>query len=172
MNHDQLHDLLVAMQEQQRACQRYMPDLHGISHGEFHTLQLLEFLLRELAQESPPPPGVKASLLSIRSKVSKPAISQMLKSLEKKQLIERITCAQDRRVVYVRLTEHGHRIITDSQKFFYEFLGKITEQLGTEDTQELIRLLRRTNQILLSLDWNPARTNKSTPDSLKGGSAQ
>lgn len=149
---DQLLDLLLAIKENQQAC-RYMPDLNGIPHGEFHMLQLIESLLEETGQISPPPPGIKTSLLSIRSQVSKPAVSQMLKSLEKKQLIERITGDHDRRVVYVRLTDRGHRVITDSQQFFYRFLGKVTEQLGREDTQTLIHLMRRMNQIILSLDW-------------------
>ncbi len=174
MEQDQNHllDLLLAIRENQQAC-RYLPDLNGIPHGELHMLQLIDDLFKKSRQISPPPLGVKVSLLSMRSNVSKPAVSQMLKSLEKKQLIERITCEQDRRVVYVRLTDCGHQMIQDSQQFFCRFLGTVIEQLGEEDTQTLIRLTHRMNQIILSIDWKTIQKETDTfaPNPRKGDSA-
>lgn len=167
---DQLLNLLLAIKENQQAC-RYLPDISGIPRAELRMLQLIEELIEESKQLSPAPFGVKVSLLSVRSRVSKPAVSQILRSLEKKQLIERATCEHDRRVVYVRLSRHGYQVIHNSQQFFYRFLGKVIEQLGKDNTQTLISLLHRMNQIILSLDWKTVKQETApapVPDPRKG----
>ncbi len=88
-------------------------------------------------------PGLKVSELSKMVHSTKSATSKMLKGLEEKNYIERITDTKDRRVVYIVLTETGEKIIQDSTKRLYEFTDKTIQKLGEEDTKNLIQNLNR-----------------------------
>ncbi|MCI9576187.1 MAG: MarR family transcriptional regulator [Clostridiales bacterium] len=148
MSHAQEQALLAALNEHQKT-RRHVPDFYGVPLGEFHMLKLIETMMEENGNSET---GIQASLLSVRSHISRSAVSQLLKSLEKKELIERVVGTCDRRVVYVRLTANGQNITASVQKFMYHFLGKIIAELGDTNTDTLISLLRQMNQIMQSLD--------------------
>lgn len=94
-------------------------------------------------------PGVKISDLSEMIHSTKPATSKMLNILEEKGYIERIADKKDRRVVYVRLSNEGEKIITDAFKQMYEFADNTISRMGESDAKELIRLM---NVFLKSLE--------------------
>ncbi|HVJ49272.1 MarR family winged helix-turn-helix transcriptional regulator [Desulfitobacterium sp.] len=59
---------------------------------------------------------VTISILSELLEISKPAVSQMINVLEDKGYVERMTTKNDRRIVYVRLTECGEqRLVKELQ---------------------------------------------------------
>jgi DNA-binding MarR family transcriptional regulator len=80
--------------------------------------------------------------------MSKPAVSQMLNTLENKKLIERVMAKSDRRVVYVKLTESGIEQLEKTHKQFQTWLDQIIEELGAEDTAELARLVNKLHLIM------------------------
>lgn len=88
-------------------------------------------------------PGVRVSDLSKMAHSTKSATSKMLKGLEEKNYIERITDTKDRRVVYIILTEKGNNIIQDSSKRLHEFTNKTIQKMGEEETKSLIQNLNR-----------------------------
>lgn len=88
-------------------------------------------------------PGVRISELCRMVHSTKSATSKMLKGLEEKNYIERITDTKDRRVVYIVLTETGNKIIQDSTKRMQEFTDKTIQKMGEEDTRKLIQILKR-----------------------------
>ena len=86
MSHAQEQALLEALNEHHKT-RRHVPDFYGIPLGEFHMLKLIETMMEENANSEA---GVQASQLSVRSQISRSAVSQILNSLEKKDLIERV----------------------------------------------------------------------------------
>lgn len=118
-----------------------------IPHSEF---KLLKVIKRRNAEGE----EVTVSTLSEQIGVSKSAISQMINHLEDEEYIERITTKNDRRLVYVRLTEHGERFLTEQYQRFLQGMTEIFNQMGEKDTEELLRLLEKLYEIVT------ARTQK------------
>ena len=87
--------------------------------------------------------GVTISALSERLKISKSAVSQMINVLEDKGYVERITTKNDRRIVYVRLTEIGEQSLEKSLRSLLESLNQVFVRMGEEDTETLLRLLNK-----------------------------
>ena len=112
---------------------------HGdLTRAEFFMLKTVEKTIN----------GNKDKLVTItqiieRLQIAKPTASQMLNSLEEKGLIERIRTNEDRRVVYVKLTEKGTETLVKTHKRFSELTRAIIKKLGKEDTEELIRILEK-----------------------------
>lgn len=87
--------------------------------------------------------GVTISALSELLDISKSAVSQMINALEDKEYVERITTRNDRRLVYVRLTESGEQCLAKELQAFLQGLAQIFSKMGEEDTEELLRLLNK-----------------------------
>lgn len=87
--------------------------------------------------------GVTISTLSELLEISKSAVSQMINALEDKGYIERITTKNDRRLVYVRLTENGEQSLARELHSFLEGMALIFAKMGEEDTEDLLRLLKK-----------------------------
>jgi DNA-binding MarR family transcriptional regulator len=121
-----------------------------ISRGEYFLLHRI-FNLTQDTEESV---GVKITDLSKAVQMSRPAISQMLNSLEKKDFVVRIMAKSDRRVVYVKLTQAGAEELEKNRKQFQEFFDRLVEELGSNDTAELIRLVNKLHTIMEHLQDN------------------
>ena len=72
---------------------------------------------------------MEASLIRKVSQMSGPAVSQMLKALEKKNYIKRVMVEEDRRKVLVHLTQQGKEILSTSKRCFYLLLIKFMKIL-------------------------------------------
>lgn len=124
-----------------RRYKKPFPAMFGIAPGEFFTLGLIERYQDSVTG------GVEASLIREVSQMSGPAVSQMLKALEKKDYIKRVMVEEDRRKVSVYLTEQGKEILATSKKIFLDIVDKIYEDFGEEDTKKFIELLNRFEEI-------------------------
>ena len=138
-------DLLVQAMHRLKKERTWFPVMDGVSRGEFFMLHKISHLIRNSQEEKP---GAKITDLSVAAEMSKPAVSQMLNSLEKKGLIERIMTKTDRRVVYVKLTDSGKTQLEKIAQKMDELMDQIVEELGKEDTAELARLLDKLYIIL------------------------
>ncbi|WP_326974593.1 MarR family winged helix-turn-helix transcriptional regulator [Caproicibacter sp. BJN0012] len=116
---------------------------------EIFFLNLVDQLNR---QPSGSLPGVRISELGSAAGMSKPAISQLVRVLEKKGLIRRSTDRKDRRVILVCLSQSGARQLEQSTRSCQSMINQITEKLGPEDTAELRRLFNRIRLILCEKD--------------------
>ncbi|MGX8700090.1 MarR family winged helix-turn-helix transcriptional regulator [Caproiciproducens sp.] len=121
------------------------PPMEGVSRGEYFTLLTIRRLTQEAGESRP---GAKATDLSRAAQMSRPAVSQMLNSLENKQLVERITAKSDRRVVYVKLSEKGAEQLEKTHRQFQHWFDRVMEELGPEDTAELTRLVNKLHGIM------------------------
>ncbi|MCL2859704.1 MAG: MarR family transcriptional regulator [Oscillospiraceae bacterium] len=111
---------------------------NDLTRAEFFMLKSIEKTIN----------GNKDKLVTIteiieKLQIAKPTASQMLNSLEEKSLIERIRTNEDRRVVYVKLTEKGKEVLEKAHKEFSKLTKNLITKLGKKDTEELIRILEK-----------------------------
>lgn len=107
-----------------------------------------EIMMLKLIKHHSGEGGITISTLSAHLEISKPAVSQMINSLEDKNYVERITPKSDRRMVFVRLTELGEEALGVA---FHEMQKKLEiylEKMGEEDMATLIALLDKLHRIM------------------------
>ena len=77
-------------------------------------------------------------------------VSQRLDRLEQAGLVERTVNTEDRRVVYVRLTEHGLGIVDALIAEYMDHEEELLHGISTRDRAELAKLLLRLESSILS----------------------
>ena len=75
-------------------------------------------------------------------------LSTMVRALEAKGWVEREHSKTDRRRVHVIVTDKGFQDLEIKRREFEDRTAAFLEQLGETDTQEMVRLLRRANEII------------------------
>ncbi|WP_336787165.1 MarR family winged helix-turn-helix transcriptional regulator [Paenibacillus sp. MMO-177] len=98
--------------------------------------------------------GVKVSDLSKFLKVTSPTVTQLLNRLEEMGLIVRKEDPRDRRAVLVSLTEEGELTAKKALQGFMQRMNGLVDFLGDEDTEQLIRLLRKTTSYFEQINLN------------------
>lgn len=88
-------------------------------------------------------PGVLREVLG----VSAPRTAAMLRALEEKGMLRRCADSYDRRRVVVHLTELGRQTAEQMHTTLCAHVQRVLEQLGEQDSRELIRLLGRITEI-------------------------
>ena len=86
------------------------------------------------------------SELADRAWVSSARIANILRALE--GWVEREHSKTDRRRVHVTVTDKGRQDLEIKRRKFEDRTAAFLEQLGETDTQEMVRLLRRANEII------------------------
>ena len=86
--------------------------------------------------------GTPAGELCQRLHVVPGRMADILKQLEKKQLITRSRDDNDRRIVISRITDKGRQLIDKRRSEIHDEYKGMFDKLGEKDTRELIRLLR------------------------------
>lgn len=109
-------------------------------------------LLKVVKMNSTEKEGVTISSLSDHLEISKSAVSQMINLLEDEGYIERVFTKNDRRLVYVRLTDGGEKYIAQRYQEFLESMTEIFNRMGEKDTEELLRLLEKLYDIVTEND--------------------
>ncbi len=104
--------------------------------------------------------GISSSEISRRLNVTTAATSKMLKVLEEKGLIRRNSDVNDRRKVYITLTNQGYGLYKDAEAAQSSFMDRVFQRLGSEDTETLLSLWERFNRIM-------EEENKVTTDVVK-----
>ena len=89
-----------------------------------------------------------------------PAVSQMLNSLEGKGLVARSMTKNDRRAVFVCLTEKGKALLEQNRKEIFSILDEAEHRLGTENLNQLIELSARLFDILLEIEKEKLSDNR------------
>ena len=86
------------------------------------------------------------SELADRAWVSNARIANILRALEAKGWVEH--SKTDRRRVHVTVTDKGFHDLEIKRREFEDRTAAFLEQFGETDTQEMVRLLRRANEII------------------------
>ena len=125
--------LVHALQRFKRLSMTFPPEYH-VNVGEFFVMKKLEE--DSLCSESP----VNVSDIQSNLYVTKPAVSQMLNSLEKKGYVNRAIDKTDRRRISVTLTEEGAKVLKAMKRYMDQTLGATVIRFGEENTRQLISL--------------------------------
>lgn len=120
-------------------------DLHnrnigGCSRSEIRVL----FCIKNGAKSDTP--EMKISEISKSLQVTSPTVTQLVKTLEANGLVERKNDESDRRTVSIRLTEKGEQVTQSASKRFYDYWGGLIENLGEEQSYQLMELLQKVNE--------------------------
>ncbi len=116
--------------------------------GELMMLRVIQCYTKKMDIKNIEEIGIKVGELSKRLGATMPATSKMLNVLERKGYIEKVPDAKDRRIVYIRLSEKGEKIVKGASNMLHLFTEHTIEKLGEEDARELLRLLRKLYQII------------------------
>ena len=104
-------------------------------------------LLSALAEGADQPVGELADAACIAA----PTATRMLDGLERAGIVERRHSTVDRRVVTVRLTPKGHRLVERKQQVVAEKRRALWASLGPSERQQVERLLRRLAEVIEEL---------------------
>lgn len=83
-------------------------------------------------------------------KLTKPAISALVKRLIKNDLIEKIQSSEDGRIYYLKVTEKGIKIIEGDNAIYSKFTNLIGEVISKEQLKEFDCLLGEVVKLLKS----------------------
>lgn len=141
MDRDYLEKYLNAMIRFKNVGMRF-PSQCGIQWSE---LLIMEKICNEYMHDSV---CINVSEIQENMYISKPAVSQTLNSLEKKGYIVREIDTQDRRKISVQPTNEGKEVLNRSAMTYDEKIQYLSEQLGQEDMETLLRLLNKLADIV------------------------
>ncbi|MDO4291864.1 MAG: MarR family transcriptional regulator [Eubacteriales bacterium] len=116
----------------------------GVGNGEFAVMELVYRHSRQHGSIF----GAYVSELLRTTNASPPALSRVLRMLEKKGLCVRQADPQDRRSTCVYLTEDGLRLREESSGAMRRFAKSVIGSMGEEELTELIRLMVRLEEVL------------------------
>lgn len=126
----------------------------------------------KILEESSP---MKISDLARRMYLNPATMVGLLDKLEAKKLVNRVRSAEDRRVVYIELTEQGRELVNRSPEVAKNLLVKELELISanelqtiTEGLKSVVRILGATEtppQLIMSSDINFPRRNLNNKSS-------
>lgn len=114
-----------------------IPKIH-LSGSSMHIIVLLREVRRSIVSE-----------LSEKLNISRPNMTPLLDKLEKQGLITRLPCMNDRRSVYVEITEAGDQLCCEYHRVIS---GRVKDMLNLLDETELTELnvhMSRMKSILI-----------------------
>ena len=88
---------------------------------------------------------VKMNMITNYFHISAPATSQIIRRFENLGFVERIQLEDDRRSVYIQLSDHAKEIIQKNEEELYNHFRGLIDYLGEADAEKFIELIHRTN---------------------------
>ncbi|WP_084031652.1 MarR family winged helix-turn-helix transcriptional regulator [Anaerobacillus arseniciselenatis] len=87
--------------------------------------------------------SVETKKLAELTAVSKATISNITKTLEKKELVFRKTDTRDRRITFVTMTDKGKKVMEELYPQFHQGEVEIVSSLSVKEQKNVSELLRR-----------------------------
>ncbi len=100
--------------------------------------------------------GITLGELIKETDMSMSAASKKITILEKKGLIERRTSGTDRRNVYIKLTEKGKEISDRERALKSQWVEKVIERMGIDDTRQMLDLMNKMFDIIEEMEKEQA----------------
>lgn len=144
--------------------------MNGMMDREIDTL----LVIRKLRERS----GcgrVRVSDIAKMLEIPAPGVSRMLRNLEQRGWIVRETDPEDRRITLVRITPQGEKVLDAKRKAFDAFLDELTDRIGHEKIQELIRMnneMYQEAERLIEEHFRNGCCGYAPQDSLDAGDGQ
>lgn len=105
-------------------------------------------MLLAISRQSERLGAVRVSGLGAAMRLSRPAVSRMLHTLEKKGCIQMKNGEEDQRYVYVSLTEKGREVLHREMHSGYCILERVRERMGGQCLHEYLDYCERFHEIL------------------------
>ena len=115
---------------------------HGLSQGRFLTL---------IVMNRTPDEAISPSTLAEKVGVKRATMTGLLDGLEQKGLVKRLAHPEDRRKVSIRLTDEGRQVLDEMLPDYYSRITKLMVNLTENERQNLVSILGKVNQGLLTL---------------------
>ncbi|MCL6516561.1 MarR family transcriptional regulator [Alicyclobacillus sp.] len=131
----QMEELLARLQRVMSASKALMNE-HGLTGSQVFILRFLDHCEQ-----------AKASDIARFAGLSPGAVTQVCDDLVRMGLVERLRSNDDRRVVYIRITEEGRQRLEKVRFIRGRRILSILNKLGPEDTREFVRLIGRFVEI-------------------------
>ena len=116
----------------------------NLTQNEFFALNII----RGFEEEHQDVKGIYVSTLGMLMKSSMPAVSRLLRTMEGKGLLERVTDPQDRRNTYVFITEQGEETRTKGMKQMGNLFLQVLRQMGSENMVSMLKLMQEYADIM------------------------
>jgi len=110
----------------------------GITHAQMHLLRVLTEQGNELS----------ASRLAACADLTPTSVTQMVDGLESEGLVERARSAEDRRVIFVRLTPEGRAAIEEHLTAYDRRTKELLSDMNAEELEHAAAVLRRIARML------------------------
>jgi DNA-binding MarR family transcriptional regulator len=115
---------------------------HGLTPAQYNVLRILR-------GEGKPLPILE---IASRTIAVVPGITGVIDRLEQAGFVNRMRCAEDRRVIYVAVTDHGTRTLAALDEPLLALHRKLLGHLSQAEFGELIRLLAKVRERLGGAD--------------------
>ena len=99
-------------------------------------------LLKILFHDGPLPQNDLA-FLTDRDKTS---LTRLLSTMEKKNLVARITSLEDKRVNMVHLTKHGEKVLNETEPILLEVIMQMQKGISVGDQKVVISVMNRIQE--------------------------
>lgn len=77
--------------------------------------------------------------------MSKPVLSRVMKSLEQKEMVERIVPAHNHRIVQYALSKKGKDLLVEGAKQMHQKTKELIELMGKDNALQLIKSIQLLN---------------------------
>lgn len=91
--------------------------------------------------------GLSCNEIGARTLITKGTLTGVLDRLEKKGLVRRAPCVEDRRVTYIRLTAHGEKVFEAEFPRQVAYLKQRFDRLSRSELAGAARALRRLREV-------------------------
>lgn len=119
-----------------------------LTYNEAHVMGIL---LRHSSDETP----LTATDLIRRTRLLKSQMNKLLTTLEERQLIVRSRAHQDKRLIYIRLTDEGKAAYLQAHEDIEQFLSVLIDRLGADRALAIAGELNDVSAILDELVPQP-----------------
>jgi len=136
----------------------------SVSFSSEFDVRIGEFYIMKNILESSFDPNKNTFMPEIQDslRVTKPAVSQMLNSLENKGYIKREINPNDRRKINITVTNEGKEVVNSMQEQVDRAIAKRIGLFGEENTRLFIDLINRFADI--SEEVNNENSSQTNPD--------
>lgn len=105
-----------------------------------HGLNLTEFAVLELLYHKGEQP---IQIIGKKVLLASSSITYVIDKLEQKKLLERMSCPNDRRVIYSKLTEEGKQLMEDVFPKHRKHIDHLFSALTEEEKEQAIDMLKK-----------------------------
>ncbi len=102
-----------------------------------------QVLLLKILFHDGPLPQNDLAFLTDRDKTS---LTRLLSTMEKKNLVARITSAEDKRVNMVHLTKHGEKVVNETMPALFEIIIHMQEGISQTEQDVVINVMKKIQE--------------------------